>query len=271
MAVAFKENSFMQLIRYVIRWIHVKILVIRVKFHTILRKNGIGVKKFCKLKSLNNRFKGERCFIIATGPSLTNEDILKLRNEYTFSMNAMCLKYEELNWKPSFYGIQDKGVFEKLKEDIINSDVDYMFIDERYRKVLPDKPNYYFFPRDAVYNAFDAYNRNIYKAKFSNDPTIIVYDGFTIACSLLQIAIYLGFDEIYLLGCDCNYRNNGSNYFADHGHRPADFEKAGDRMFAGYKAAKDFADRHNVRIYNATRGGMLEIFERVNLDNIIEK
>ena len=269
MVVNFKENSFMLLIRYVIRWIHIKILVIRENFHTLLRKNGIGVKKFSKLKILKNKFKGERCFIIATGPSLTNEDILKLRNEYTFSMNAMCLKYEELNWKPSFYGIQDKGVFEKLKENIINSDVEYMFIDERYRKVLPDKPNYYFFPRDAVYNAFDAYNKNIYKAKFSKDPTVVVYDGFTITCSLLQIAIYLGFNKIYLLGCDCNYSKDGKKYFVDHGHLAMHLDTARERMIAGYKAVKEYAESNDISIFNATRGGMLDVFERVNLDDVI--
>ena len=252
------------------RWVHVSVLSMRVNFNTFLRQCGIGLGKYQKLSGLKNKFQGKRCFIIATGPSLTNEDILKLREEYTFSMNAMCLKYEELGWKPTFYGIQDKGVFEKVKKHIENSDVEYVFVDDIYRKVLPQNSNFYFFPRNPYYNAYNAYFKNKYKAKFSNNPAVIVYDGFTITCSLIQIAIFMGFKKIYLLGCDCNYNMQGAKYFVDHGHKADFLESAHDRMLAGYRAAKEYADNNGIKIYNATRGGMLEIFERVNLDEVLK-
>ena len=34
-------------------------------------------------------------------------------------------------------------------------------------------------------------------------------------------------------------------------------------------AARKYCDEHNVAIYNATRGGKLEVFERVNFDDIV--
>lgn len=35
------------------------------------------------------------------------------------------------------------------------------------------------------------------------------------------------------------------------------------RMTAGFKAAKQYIDKHNgLKIYNCTRGGMLEVFKR---------
>ena len=39
-------------------------------------------------------------------------------------------------------------------------------------------------------------------------------------------------------------------------------------MLAGYKAAKEYADTHDIKIYNSTRGGMLELFERMPLERI---
>ena len=42
-------------------------------------------------------------------------------------------------------------------------------------------------------------------------------------------------------------------------------------MRVGYKCAKDYADSHGIKIYNATRGGELETFERVDLDEILSK
>ena len=35
-----------------------------------------------------------------------------------------------------------------------------------------------------------------------------------------------------------------------------------------YIAARRFAEKHGVKIYNATRGGKLEVFERVNFDKL---
>lgn len=40
-------------------------------------------------------------------------------------------------------------------------------------------------------------------------------------------------------------------------------------MISDYQCAKIEADRLGVKIYNATRGGMLEVFERVDLDEIL--
>jgi hypothetical protein len=42
-------------------------------------------------------------------------------------------------------------------------------------------------------------------------------------------------------------------------------------MIAAYKEAKNYADGHGIKIYNATRGGMLEVFERVDLDRVVSR
>ena len=41
-------------------------------------------------------------------------------------------------------------------------------------------------------------------------------------------------------------------------------------MLKGYQMCKNYADTHGIKIYNATRGGMLEIFERVDFDSLFE-
>src|SRR5690625_3210612 len=48
-----------------------------------------------RLRYLKNKHKGEKCFIVATGPSLTIEDLEKLQNEITFSMNSICFAFDE--------------------------------------------------------------------------------------------------------------------------------------------------------------------------------
>lgn len=40
-------------------------------------------------------------------------------------------------------------------------------------------------------------------------------------------------------------------------------------MITGYKAAKKYADAHNIKIINCTRGGMLEVFPRMKLEDVL--
>ena len=80
-----------------------------------LRKIGItssAIKKF------ENEFEGKRCFIIATGPSLTMEDLGLLKDEYTIGMNSLCKVFPELGWETTFFGVQDFNVFEALNQEI---------------------------------------------------------------------------------------------------------------------------------------------------------
>ena len=48
------------------------------------RHLGIPDKKYNRLKQFRNLHKDNRCFIIATGPSLTYEDLEKLKNEVNY-------------------------------------------------------------------------------------------------------------------------------------------------------------------------------------------
>jgi hypothetical protein len=42
-------------------------------------------------------------------------------------------------------------------------------------------------------------------------------------------------------------------------------------IYMGYKAKKKVADKYGIKIFNATRGGVLEVIERVDLDSVLGK
>ena len=44
-----------------------------------------------------------------------------------------------------------------------------------------------------------------------------------------------------------------------------------DESLSAYRAAEEMSYKRGIRIYNATRGGKLETFERVDFDEIFEK
>lgn len=252
----------------------------KTKFYAymFLRKTIPQTNKFAGLEIYKNIHNGKRCFIIATGPSLTIEDIEKIKNEYTFAMNSFVKVLDDISYTPTYYGIQDGYVYDVLKEDIKKSRLPVIFMADAFDCYMPRKKDIdasilqraKFYPLNENYHRFSMDHTKKYHCRFSDDITIQVYDGSTITYSLLQIAVYMGFKEIYLIGADCNYQPGVKN-FADHGIRYDNQSSAGWRMTQAYKTAKQYADNNGVKIYNATRGGQLEVFERVDLDEILAK
>lgn len=231
-----------------------------------LRNLGISKNKHIqKIKEYKDLHANERCFIVATGPSLTISDLHKIKDEITFSMNSIVLGKENYSFTPTYYGIQDLYVYDKIKNNIFQSNYRHIFIADRIAKKRNIPANSVVFPLNLLNHN---YLHKKYNTKFSDDCYEQVYDGYTITYSLIQIAVYMGIKEIYLIGADTNYIKD-NRHFIDHGVNDPTYKQAGIRMIEAYKVAKEYADNHRIKIYNATRGGMLEVFQRVDLDEVL--
>ena len=109
---------------------------------------------------------------------------------------------------------------------------------------------------------------------YSADVAKQVGWGYTVTYCAMQLLTYMGFSEIYLLGMDCSYPK-GVKCYKDF-RSEADIAKGlkdgqiMDEYIIGYMAAKQYCDRIGVKVYNATRGGHLEVFPRVNFDEVIK-
>ena len=234
-----------------------------------LRRMGVRWKKYEWLKQYKNKYDGKRCFIVATGPSLTVEDLSLLKNEITFGMNSICMSSKLTDWIPTFFGVQDQNVYRKIKDSLENYPCENIFVGSTVSFECDIKDSYKEFPMHTRYHLFEGDYLHKNFAKFSDDCYAVVYDGFTITYSLIQLAIYFGFKEIYLLGADCNYEVGKPQHFIEHGSDDKNIAFAKERMFVSYEVAKKYADTHGIKIYNATRGGKLEIFPRVKLEDVI--
>lgn len=234
------------------------------------RQLGVCDRRFKGLKLYKNRYQGKRCFITCTGPSLTIGDLESLKNEYTFGMNSIALIHDQTDWKPDFFGVQDIHVFKKISEFVKQDNNGIVFVPYSLKKKY-NLPNHWIaFPLCGAYHLYEMIFGPKYFAKYSDDCYVKVYDGYTITYSLIQIAVYMGFSEIYLLGCDCNYMG-GKQHFIETGHYDPGAVHAAERTSAAYEIAKKYADQHGVKIFNATRGGKLELFPRKKLDDVLKQ
>lgn len=216
------------------------------------------------MRVYNNIHKDDSCFIVATGPSLRKEDLYELskHNIVTFSCNRMILQMESLEWEPNYYVLSDitatRYAFENVKKH------------QEIKAFISDSA--WFDKLDACKNV-EQYHLDFFddaNATCFSDNGEFMYAGKTVTYVMLQLAVYMGFKKIYLLGVDCNYVRGGqNNYFGS--KTEADYiDHETEKMLQAYKSAKQYADSHGIKIYNATRGGMLEVFERVDFDSLFK-
>lgn len=262
----------------ILRYFYIPIVIgkkIAFNVSAICREHGFVFKsKYYDLTNYKDIHRGKRCFIIATGPSLCVEDLNKLKNEISFSMNSIYTSYNETGWRPTYYGIQDPFVYEKIKNEIYEEEYKAVFIGsiiaEKFPIKVSDKTK--LFSLDLLWQQIP--NKR-YHTKFSSNIYSRIYSGYNIAYSMLQIAVYMGFKEIYLVGADCDYLQD-KKYFMNDKNRGEEkhftkkfYEKNTDKFILAYQVAKQYADANGIEIFNATRGGKLEVFPRVDLDSVL--
>lgn len=215
-----------------------------------------------KLDSFKNIHKGKRCFIVATGPSLTMRDldILNKNDEICFSVNSIFKAFDKTEWRPDYYFVADR-FFMSMYEDIINElELPYKFVGDQCVEFWEHE-------HDSGIISYH-YNASTQCFDFSQDVSRVSYAGNTVTYICMQFAVFMGFKEIYLVGVDCNYDKGSQNNHFIKEDKPDYIEHNTDRMLLAYQSAKHFADEHDIKFYNATRGGKLEIFERVDFDSL---
>ena len=239
-----------------------------------------------RLWCAKNRHRDQRAFIIGNGPSLRMDDLDRLaeHNEITLAGNKIFLAYPGTKWRPSYWGVQDPDTPRQAREEIETLVRCPMFVSESLRTHLPPTSQRIYF-RSLLPPAPPKH------PKFSFELLEGLVGGRTITYALLQIAAWLGFSEAYLLGVDFDYsigevfdhrehkdlqaytynRTRACNYFVSHYHRHGEviIRPYLDYQRCAYEAALDQCHHTGrMKIYNATRGGRLEIFERVNFDTL---
>lgn len=251
----------------------------RIKYEYTFHNMKVRSKYKKEWQLLKDCHKGERCFIIGNGPSLTAEDLTALKNEYTFAANRIFYMFDKTEWRPTYYCAQDwivvKDIADKFHEIIPNCKKAFIgaFCDNYlFRESLNDK---------NVLLYVDIFPQSRKSICFSENVERHVFDGGTVTYAAIQIAVYLGFSEIYLLGVDHNYSSNSfsknsvdksevkTNYFEG---MPSDIKVSKpntDGSTLSFLKANEYAQEHGIRIFNATRGGKLEVFPRVQLESVL--
>lgn len=225
-------------------------------------------RNYDKIKIYKDKYKGQRCFIVATAPSLAMEDLELIKGEKSFGVNSIVLAYDKTEWRPTFYGLQDKGAYERLEDKILASrdQIEEMFCGISVPALSPKVKCSCCYYR---LNLLDHDRRGTdHRNKCDKNVDRFVYDGHSITYSMMEIAMYMGFQEIILLGVDCDYSGK-QMHFASYTDNKV--MNAAENMYKSYCEMKKYAEKEGIRIMNASRGWKLDVFECVKLEDIISK
>lgn len=261
----------------------------------IRRINPFLVNNNRRLKKLKNKYYGNRCFIMGNGPSLNRMKIELLEKDYVWGMNRCYLLYERISWRPRFYTAVD---------DLVVPDIS----GELNKQIRHSPDTLYFFPDNFLYAKVIKKNQNVLwfthrginvKKKghgyFSSNPYNFVRIANTVAITAIQLAAYMGFNPIILIGCDTKFEIptsikahgsafdsgtgetiSGYNIISNKDNDPNHFDKRyfGAKrkwhapnvkgMINGYKNIDLVCKKIGIKIINATIGGNLEVFPRKN-------
>lgn len=229
-----------------------------------------------KLASFKNRHKKDRCFILGNGPSLKIADLNLLQDEITFACNKIYLAFTETSWRPTYYAVEDNLVI-KQNYDTINELTGFTkFFPERTKKIVaPFKNSLYF--NQSLQNNYPGL------PNFSSNAVYKLYNGATIVYTMIQLASFMGFREIYLLGVDFNFSINddsqGKILIAEGeiNHFHPDYRKKGEKWSKprldvqekSFLSARASIQKINGQIYDATPGGKLTVFQKIKLADIL--
>lgn len=261
-----------------------KVFLLRITNYSIFKLKRFvspkDIQNVEKFQAIKGKYAGKRIFILGNGPSLNMLPLYLLKNEYTMCFNRFSLMEERINWFPCFYAITDDLVLKDQAEELnayIIPKVDYAFFPDIHPSNLSVKR--------IIKQRNNVLWLNVDKPNFSADlPQCGI--NKTVVNVGIQIAAYLGFTEIYLLGVDMTFgdqqikKNNSRNWQAagdDPNHfdpryfgRGRKYHNPGvDEMLQRFAVCRDFFSKKDVKIYNAGYGGKLEIFPRITFDEIL--
>lgn len=254
-------------------------------------KNMVTQEDLRRIQKYKGIHKGERCFIVGQGPSLTIEDLEKIKGEISFTVNSGPAVYKKTDWRAQYYAAFDDFVFDRVRK-LVDSEYKFSgifvnnidsknFNHETPLRSIEDREEMVFLPTDfsctyCLDTVWDEYFPSFFNsAGFSNDITERIYSGTTVVYTCIQIAAYMGFNEIYLLGVDCDYSMEIKHSEIAMDGPELDYEKR-EWMRAERIQLKQFqklAEKglpSNLKVYNASRGGKLEAFPRKALSEIIK-
>lgn len=230
----------------------------------------MGRERAAALRGLRNRHLGERCVIMGNGPSLNNTDLSLLRGETVFGLNRIYLMFDRLGFEPAYHVAVNELVVQQCAAEI----------DQLSIPMFTTWHNAQYLQRRDIYLL-----NQLATKRFHTNVAHGVWEGMTVTFVAMQLAYYMGFDHVILIGVDHSFVTQGeanrtvTSTGADPNHFDGSYFGKGfkwqlpdlDGSEMAYALARRAYERAGRRIVDATVEGKLQIFPKVSLETELRR
>lgn len=225
-----------------------------------------------RLEKFRNIHAGEDCFIIGNGPSLNRMDLSLLEGKHAFGMNKIFLMFDRCPLDLSYHVAVNPLVIEQSFEEFQNLKCPSFlsFRGTPDTRLGGERLHYLYSPKPPV--------------SFSTSILERICEGWTVTFVALQLAYFMGFNRVFLIGVDHSFQVKGkpnekqvlegndpnhfaANYFGGKEWHLPDLE--GSEI--AYRLAKFHFERDGREILDATVGGKLDIFPKIDYEHSIKQ
>jgi hypothetical protein len=246
-----------------------------------------------KNKIFKDKHKGQRCFILGSGHSILTQDLTKLTTEIVFTQNHFHAHKDIKTINPDYHVVVP--MFQPAKYD--NDWVKWL---QGMEETLPEDTIYFMGSNTKkIVDAHSHIGNRAYYIDHGLDPVLMkkaavditkrIMSVQTVITQCITIALYMGFDKIYLLGFDLdqiihlaqnrdNVRFYGNSPVTDNDAEKGFEEKLGSSgedyynqwvIWKQLNLLKTYAESKGIEIINLTNGGLLNVFKRQPYESII--
>lgn len=194
----------------------------------------ISIRNFKELHS------GKRVFILASGPSLAQLDLEPLQRRMVIGLNRSPLLFPHTH----YHCTMDQRLFDEFPEILRKS---------RYLFTLEGRP-------------FGIPLRLLGAEGFSWDLEQGIYSGYSVSYYALQLAVYMGFREIFYLGLDLRHEGPKTHFFGADFHSRTHEQTEFPRMRKMFNYGAQQLAIGGVRVFNCSPVSDLDCFPKVSFD-----
>jgi hypothetical protein len=239
-----------------------------IKQNFLYRSTETGRLSSKALSLLKDQHRGKRCFILGNGPSLKQTDLTRLRGEFTFGLNRIYLLFPELGFPTTYLVTVNQLVIDQCADELAALPV-LKFLPWTARRQFSSVP-------ETVYiRTYCA------KPHFSTLANQSIWSGATVTFVAMQLAYHMGFSEVILLGVDHSFTTQGKPHTEvvsegdDPNHFAPNYFGKGfkwqlpdlETSEIAYRMAKQAFEADGRKIVDATIGGKLTIFPKVDYES----
>lgn len=234
------------------------------------RRNPMSAPVIAAFAAMKDSMKGRDAILLCNGPSLNKVPFEALKEgPFIIGMNKINLLFDRTTMRPDMIVAINPYVIEQ-NADFYNETEIPLMLSRVGTGEVEQRPNVTFLNCAPT-------------LKFSLDPGVAIYEGWTVTYAALQIAFHMGFDRVAIVGADHTFAQAGKpnelqvskgpdvNHFD-----PRYFGKGTPWQLAdlegserAYRLARQTYETHGRKLYNCTEGGKLEIFERMPLESFL--